>query len=124
MRRTRAAALAVGFMALHVARAAADPAPEPPACPEPCYIHVGEPTTLHSDAGDRLRLPPGYFLDEPTFGKREAELTRSQEAETRLAAENRSLRASAAEYHPGWRTLLGALVLGLAGGAYAAHRWW
>ena len=42
-----------------------------------------------------LALPPGYFLDEPTWTKRDAELKLAQDLNTRLKAENDSFRKSA-----------------------------
>ena len=68
------------------ARAAADP-----------IYHLKTPSTLKTDGGSELRLPPGYFLDEQTWQERDLELKVAQEARTRLKAENASLRKSAAD---------------------------
>lgn len=84
--------------------------------------HLKTPSSVKTDGGTDLRLPPGYFLDEPAWGKLDAETRRLQETETRLTAENRSLRKSAREVSFGWKTLSAALVLGFAAGAYAATR--
>lgn len=67
-------------------------------------------------------IPPGRFVDEGTWGRLDAELRRSQDAETRLQAENRKLRDSVSGWSPGWRTLAAVFVVGVAGGAYAARK--
>lgn len=57
--------------------------------------HFKTPSTVTTDGGATLRLPPGYFLDEEKWAQRDAEMRRLQEQETRLKGENRSLRGSA-----------------------------
>lgn len=58
-------------------------------------------THLKSDAdcvtakGSKVHLPAGFALDEATWAARDAEYRRLQDAETRLTAENTSLKASA-----------------------------
>lgn len=82
-------------------------------------LHIIAPSKLETAKGTKLELPPGYFLDEPTWKRLDDELKRLQEAETRLRAENESFRKSAQEWQPGWKTLLGATLSGIAIGAYA-----
>lgn len=65
--------------------------------------HVKSPSTLTTEKGSELKLPPGYFLDERTWQERDLELKRLQEQEARLKAENKSLRASASS--PTWLTV-------------------
>lgn len=60
--------------------------------------HIKSPSTLKTEKGSELKLPPGYFLDEKTWQERDLELKQKQESETRLKAENKSLRKSATEY--------------------------
>ncbi len=83
-------------------------------------LHLKTPSTAKTDGGTDLRLPPGYFRDEPSHVKYDLELRRLQEAEVRLAAENKSLRKSAQGISFGWYALAGALVTGFAAGVYAA----
>ncbi len=66
---------------------------------EPIY-HLKSPSTLKTEKGNELRLPPGYFLDEQTWQDRDLEMKRLQELETRLRAENLSFRKSANEDYP------------------------
>jgi hypothetical protein len=94
-----------------------------PYAPKPGEIlHLSTPSTGRTDGGTDLRLPPGYFLDEPTWGKLDVENKRLQNAETRLTAENKSLRTSASSISFGWKTLATALLVGVAAGAYVATR--
>jgi hypothetical protein len=71
---------------------------------------------------DCITLPSGYFLDEPTYVKLDNELRRLQDTETRLVAENASLRAAAQTWKPGWITLTTTLVVGIVAGVYIDHR--
>ncbi len=69
-----------------------------------------------------IALPPGRFLGEPTWSGIDTEFKRLQDAETRLTAENTSLRQSASGWQPGWKLLVGTLVVGFVGGV-AAYRY-
>lgn len=90
-----------------------------PYTPRPGEIlHLQTPTTGKTDGGTDLRLPPGYFFDEPTHTTLDAEMRRLQERETRLAAENKSLRSSAKGISFGWYALAGALVTGFTVGVF------
>lgn len=74
--------------------------------------HMRTPSTVQTEGGSSLSLPPGYFLDEETWQERDLELKRLQEQETRLVAENKSLRESAS--FPPWATAaLGAVGIAL-----------
>lgn len=109
-------AVCVGVLVmLSAARAAADPAPAD-------WTRLRSASEVRTEAGSHVTLPPGYFLPEPAFERLDAELRRLQDAETRLKAENESLRASAAWSGPGWGTV--ALVLGAAGAGIAAGAHW
>lgn len=134
MRARKSLVLAVVLVAAAARAASADPAPATPATivattPTPAtiaeaagYLHLASPSSVTTDGGSNLRLPPGYFFDEPAHAKLDVEFKRRGDAETRLTAENASLRSQVSGWSPGWRTLLGALVVGAAGGAYAYHR--
>lgn len=67
------------------------------AAAEPVY-HLKTPSTVQTDGGSTLQLPPGYFLDEKTWQERDLELKKAQEDRTRLKAENESFRKSKDEY--------------------------
>lgn len=67
-------------------------------------FHIKSPSELKTEKGSDLQLPPGYFLDEQTWQERDLELKRLQTQETRLVAENKSLRESAS--YPPWMTVL------------------
>ncbi len=60
--------------------------------------HLKTPSSVTTDGGSKLQLPPGYFLDEATWQERDLEMHRLQEQETRLGAENLSLRRSADDF--------------------------
>lgn len=134
-RRQRRAALLTALLVLGVARDAhADPAPAPaPACGTTVVVpgageigwcrplHFKASPTITSAGGRVLTAPPGYYVIDETFAKLDAELRRAQDAETRLAAQNRSLRASASA-RPPVLALATALVVGIGIGVYASTR--
>lgn len=93
--------------------AIADPTPvvQPP-------THLASSSAVHTDGGSDLRLPAGYFLPEPTWSVLVTETKRLQDAETRLKAENASLRTSVANSSPSWYVLATAVVSSLAAGWY------
>lgn len=98
-------------LTLATTRAAADPP-----------IHLQTSAEVKTDGGSQLRLPPGYFLDEPAWSALDTELRRLQDAETRLAAENTSLRASARTTTPtsppSWYVVVSTFATGVAVGWY------
>lgn len=98
------------------------PMPEAPAEPTVIggagYLHLLSAAVVITDGGSELRLPPGYYLDEPNWQKLDLEVRRLQDQETRLTAENDFLRGSLSGWQPGWRTLAVTLAVGLVTGAY------
>src|SRR5690606_35940971 len=84
---------------------------------DPIY-HLKTPSSVTTDGGTNLRLPPGYFLDEDTWAKRDAELKQAQEDAIRFKAENVSLRQSATETF-GWKAIGCAVAFGLVSGVIA-----
>ncbi len=115
----RAGRVLTAALVLAAARAAADPA----TAEAPPPTHLASSSAVHTDGGSDLRLPPGYFLAEPTWLRLDAETRRLQDAETRLRAENTSLRASAATgWQPGWYTVVLAVSGGIALGVYLDHK--
>jgi hypothetical protein len=84
-------------------------------------IHLTAGATCRTPAGVDLDLPPGYYLSEPKWDALDLEVRRLQDTETRLSAENLSLRASANAWRPGWRSIATALAVGLGAGVYLAR---
>lgn len=78
-------------------------------CPDP-GCHIKSESTLTTQKGSVLALPPGYFLDEGTFAKRDEELKLAQTLNTRLKAENESLRKSAKDSTSPWVPIIGGIV--------------
>lgn len=96
------------------------PVPETPLAG---FLHFASPFHVNTDGGSELHLPPGFYLDETKFKRLDVELRRLQENEVRLTAENKSFRESAGSWSPGWKTLLGAIVLGGATGWYIGQKY-
>lgn len=94
------------------ARAAADDAVQPVAVTG--VAHLTSAATAHTAGGSDLRLPPGWFLDEAAWAVLDTETRRLQDAETRLTAENKSLRTATESWQPGWYTLVTAFAGGCA----------
>lgn len=69
-----------------------------------------------------VSLPRGYYMDESTFDKLDAEVRRLQDSELRLKTENTSLRASSASWQPGWVTMLTMVVSSVALTLYVEHK--
>lgn len=111
--KARAQAAALALVLLAGTRAAA----------EPTHLLGASTVTMH-ESGHALDLPPGYFLPEDDWDALDLEVHRLQDSETKLKAENQSLRKSAGSWGPGFKTSIGILIVGAAVGAYAAHRWW
>lgn len=125
---------AVAIIALLSATAAADPAPPlggiaDPAPPPPGGLADPGPdlsrpvrllsgSTVRTDGGSVLHLPPGRFLREDLWQTLDAETRRLQDVETRLTATNADLRATLGGWQPGWWALLGAAVAGVGAGWY------
>lgn len=76
-------------------------------CPDP-GCHIKSPSTLTTEKGSILKLPPGYFLDEPTWSARDIELKAAQNRVTRLAAENESFRKDADKFS--WSPVVGGVI--------------
>lgn len=107
----RTALTALALVALMGRDAGADENP----CPDP-GCRLKSPSTLTTDGGSVLRLPPGYFLDDTTFQRRDAELKAAQDQVVRLKAENDSFRKNAGT----WAPVVG-VVVSLVGGALILH---
>lgn len=118
----RARIILVSLLVLLASRdAASEPAPSPAPVAE-TKIQTPAPRKLcMPDLLQCLVLPPGRFVDEDTWQRIDAEHRRLQTAETRLDAENRSLRNTMTGWQPGWKTLVSTLVVGFVGGVTAYH---
>lgn len=75
--------------------------------------HFKNGGTVTTPKGVTVVLPPGYYITEPDYNRLDVELRRLQEAETRLAAENASLRKSASTDWLRWFAI--GAVVGAAG---------
>jgi hypothetical protein len=74
-----------------------------------------DPATVTTDAGRSARLDAGDWLVPEGFRDDwDTETRRLQEVETRLEAENESLRESVRDAYPVWYYLAGAFVAGIA----------
>lgn len=83
-------------------------------------LRLTVPTTVSDGAGNSRSLPPGYFLTQDSWSALDLELRRLQEAETRLTAENESLRDAAGAPPAWWWVAAG--VAAAAGLGFAAGR--
>lgn len=88
------------------------------AAADPVHLHMRTPSTVTTDGGSTLQLPPGYFLDEDSYSKLDNEVRRLQGQETRLVAENGSLRKTLSSWQPGWVVVASAVAGGIALGFY------
>lgn len=105
---SRLALVAFATVTLVARTAGADDNP----CPDPgCRIKSS--STLVTEKGSVLKLPPGYFLDDTTFARRDRELREAQDRVTRLVAENQSFRKDAEKFS--WAPVV-ASALSLVGG--------
>ncbi len=107
------------FAAVLVVLLSADTAAEP--APSH-HLRMRDPSTLTVSNGKTYELPPGRFLSEPFFEKKDQELRRLQELETRLTAERDEYRRQATTWRPGWKTAGTAFLLGIAGAVFAFTR--
>lgn len=82
---------------------------------DPTVLRVKSPSTLTTERGSVVKLPPVRILDEETWGRLDEEFKRLQTAETRLNAENKSLRASASSSRV-WKWAVAAVAVGFASG--------
>jgi hypothetical protein len=95
-------------------RAAGEPPPDIPA-----QLETGG--VLTTPGGSTIELPPDWWIVPPDHWRRiDDEMRRLQEAETRLTAQNRSLRSSAADFDRKWiwvggSALVAGLLMGVAG---------
>lgn len=109
------AAIAAGLIVILAARAASDPLPLPQG-----HIRLtqGEGELKVYD-GRIFLLPLGtHILTYETWNELDGEVRRLQDQETRLTAENKSLKKNAASWHPGWKSISTAVLFGLAGGLW------
>jgi hypothetical protein len=86
------------------------------------WVYEGEITGTMRVPGVDLEvevvLPPGYYFSQGAYNTLNTEMVRLQDAETRLQAENESLRKSASE-SGSWKSYAIVFGVGLAAGAAA-----
>lgn len=79
-------------------------------------IRTRSPAIVRTEAGSEFAIPPSVIMSPELWDRLDVEIRRLQETETRLRAENKSLRGSRVAT-PGKGTftaLAAALVLGIA----------
>lgn len=81
------------------------------------YVHADPLNNVHlkseatcSTKTTSFVLPPGFFFDESKFAALDAEVHRLQDAETRLNAENISLKQSASKAPTWWSIVIPAVA--------------
>jgi len=114
MKITRGIVVGLALICL-TSSAVADPLPSIPA-------KLPNGGNLTTPGGANLDLPPGWYIVPGDLWKDlDLEMRRLQESETRLSAENKSLKASASE-RTGWYWIASAVVVGFGGGI-AYQKW-
>ena len=78
-------------------------------------IHLKTTATCTTQGGSTVTLPAGYFLSEDLWERLDRETRRLQELETRLSAENKSLKESLKKRSKPL-TLLSGAILGITAG--------
>ena len=111
-------AITVGLLSFTPSVAAADPAPAPATIVVPPPTHIHTASTVTTDGGSTLHLPPGYFLDEPAWDNLNVQIKKLQDTDTDLTAQNKAMQTTLSGWSPGWRTLAVAVVTGVAIGVY------
>ena len=102
------------------ARAAADPVPLPQGH---VRLTLGE-GTLTTYEGSQYVLPLGtHILTYDTWQLLDNEVRRLQEQETRLSAENKSLKKSADNWNLGWYGVAAGALIGVAAGIYVGLKY-
>lgn len=123
----KALIVALVLVILTAPRALAQPAEEPPVeevlpMPKPHLLLRTGPGELLGPDGKRYLIPQlSHVLTPEKFSELDAELMRLQEAETRLQAENKSLRQSADSVP--WLPVVIGVGLGVVAGAYIGARY-
>lgn len=119
-RRALAAAMAAALLA---GPASADNPPQPAPPPDLThYVHLESGSHVSTDGGSKIDLPRGYFVDEPTWDKIDQDVKATQVLQTRLLAENASMRKTLSGWQPGWYVITAALAVGLIGGWYVGRK--
>lgn len=109
-----AVALCVSFGAI---KASAEPYQQKPGE----TLRIKTPGTLTTNGGSVVLTLPGYYYDDIGQSSLDTEMRRLQEAETRLKAENSSLRKSADSISFGWYALGTAIAAGMTAGYLLAR---
>lgn len=106
-------------LAIGVGTVRAEPLPTPTTPTE-----LATPSEVTTAGGSKLQLPAGFVIVPPDWwAETDREMRRLQEQETRLKAENDSMRKSLRETGLRWYWIGGALATGFAAGlAYEAVR--
>ena len=110
--------IAIFLVVLLASRVAADPLPSP-------HVRItnGEGELITYE-GKHYVLPLGtHIFTYEMWEELDTEFRRLQDQETRLTAENKSLKKSADEWRPGWKIVVAGALLGLAAGVYVGMKY-
>jgi hypothetical protein len=114
--------MTVVALAALASRAAAD-APKPAPPPDLAhYVHFESAFHYKSQGGSEGDLGSGYYVDDTTWKKIDADVKATQDLQTRLLAENASMRKTLASWQPGWYVLAVAAISGITLGWVAAKK--
>ena len=81
-------------------------------------LRIRTPSTITTDGGSTVRVPPGFFVPDPVWQEIDDEWRRLQDAETRLRAENESYLKTIEDHR--WKLVIG-VVAGVVVGWGLAH---
>lgn len=116
MSHRKLSALIIATLVLRPVVAEADPQPMPT---EQITLRSGEGELCLKVTGKCFTIPQmSRVLAPPAADRVDAELRRLQDAETRLAAENKHMRERVSGWSPGWKTLAVTMLTGIATGVY------
>lgn len=82
------------------------------------YLHIDSAFHYKTQGGSEGDLAAGFYFDQAEHDRVEKEWHRLQDSETRLTAENASMKKTLAGWQPGWYVLAGALLGGVLLGWY------
>lgn len=88
----------------------------------PLHLQTARNACHLVDLTDCITLGPGYVLTNEAFSALDVEMRRLQDQETRLTAENVSLKKSAQGWQPGWKTLLISFAIGAGLAVYVERK--
>lgn len=117
----KACMLVIAFIILTAPRVLAEPAPEPIPMPTThLFLRTGDGVLRGPDGKDYLIPQESRILTKERWSELDVEMMRLTEAETRLTAENKSLRKSADSFN--WLPVAIGAGVGIVLGAYVGTK--